>query len=151
MRMKTVKMISVFIVGMLLTAVAACSSTNNEAGLANPASVHCEEQGGRLELRQDVDGGQYGVCIFDDGSECEEWAFFREECGPGEETIAWEMAADLIRNGLVTSVFQTHALDVTLELKDGRSLHTIESQIDDVFKVIDQCGDICQDITMITE
>ncbi len=49
------------------------------------------------------------------------------------------------------SVFQIHALDVTLELKDGRSLHTIEPQIDDVFKVIDQCSDICQDIIMITE
>ncbi len=92
MRTKTVKMIGVFLVGMLLTAVAACSpatTSENEAGLANPASVHGEEQGGRLELRQDVSGGQYGVCIFDDGSECEEWAFFREECAPGEETIAW--------------------------------------------------------------
>jgi putative hemolysin len=53
------------------------------ADMPNPASIYCEEQGGRLEIRTGGDGGQYGVCIFADGSECEEWAFFRGECGPG--------------------------------------------------------------------
>jgi putative hemolysin len=53
------------------------------ASLPNPAAVYCEEQGGRVELRTAADGGQYGVCIFADGSECDEWAFYREECGPG--------------------------------------------------------------------
>ena len=52
------------------------------AGLANPASVYCIEQGGTLEMREG-DEGQFGVCRFDDGSECEEWAFFRGECTPG--------------------------------------------------------------------
>jgi putative hemolysin len=52
--------------------------------LANPASVYCDEQGGKLEIREHEDGGQYGVCIFDDGSECEEWAYFRGECAPGD-------------------------------------------------------------------
>ncbi len=51
--------------------------------LPNPASVFCEEQGGRLEIRTAEDGGQAGYCIFADGSECEEWAFFRGECAPG--------------------------------------------------------------------
>ncbi len=54
------------------------------AGLPNPASVFCEDQGGTLEIRTDADGGQYGVCIFDDGSECDEWAYFRGECQPGD-------------------------------------------------------------------
>jgi putative hemolysin len=52
-------------------------------GMANPASVYCEEQGGTLDIR-DTDAGQYGVCVFPDGSECEEWAFFRGECSPGD-------------------------------------------------------------------
>ena len=52
-------------------------------GMPNPASVFCEEQGGRLEIRTGADGGQFGVCIFADGSECEEWAFYRGECQPG--------------------------------------------------------------------
>ncbi len=51
-----------------------------QPGLPNPASVYCQEQGGRLEIRTAADGGQTGYCIFPDGSECEEWAFFRGEC-----------------------------------------------------------------------
>ena len=52
-----------------------------EIGLANPASVHCEEQGGTVEIRAEA-GGEAGYCVFADGSECEEWAFFRGECTP---------------------------------------------------------------------
>jgi len=48
-------------------------------GIANPASVYCIENGGELDIRES-DTGQYGVCVFDDGSECEEWAFYRGEC-----------------------------------------------------------------------
>ena len=52
------------------------------AGLANPASVFCQEQGFRLELRTDATGSQSGVCHFPDGSQCDEWAYYRGECGP---------------------------------------------------------------------
>lgn len=54
-----------------------------QVGMPNPASAYCEENGGTLEIRQDEALGQYGVCVFPDGSECEEWAFFRGECAPG--------------------------------------------------------------------
>ncbi len=53
------------------------------AGLPNPASKFCEDQGYKLEIRTAADGSQTGYCIFPDGSECEEWAFFRGECKPG--------------------------------------------------------------------
>jgi putative hemolysin len=52
-------------------------------GMPNPASVHCTDEGGKLEMREDAAGGEYGMCVFADGSECEEWAFFRDECAPG--------------------------------------------------------------------
>jgi putative hemolysin len=52
------------------------------AGIPNPASVFCEDQGYRLEIRTEA-GGQVGYCIFADGTECEEWAFFRSQCAPG--------------------------------------------------------------------
>ena len=58
--------------------------TDTPVGLPNPASVHCEEQGGTVEIRTDDEGNQYGVCVFEDGSECEEWAFFRGECQSGQ-------------------------------------------------------------------
>ncbi len=50
------------------------------AGLANPASVYCTGLGYKLEMRQN-ENGTYGVCIFTDGSECEEWSLYRGECG----------------------------------------------------------------------
>lgn len=54
----------------------------DQSGLPNPASVYCEEQGGQVEIRTDEEGGQYGVCVFTDGSECDEWDYFRGECQP---------------------------------------------------------------------
>jgi putative hemolysin len=67
--------------------VSGCGTATPEpaVGLANPASVYCEEQGYTLEIRTQADGGQYGVCVFPDGSECEEWAFYRGECHPASE------------------------------------------------------------------
>jgi len=50
--------------------------------MPNPASVYCEEQGNRLEVRTASDGSQSGYCIFPDGGECDEWAYYRGECGP---------------------------------------------------------------------
>jgi len=65
---------------MILLAFSGC---RRESGLANPASVYCEENGGELEIREDEAGGQIGYCIFPDGSECEEWEYYRGECKPG--------------------------------------------------------------------
>ncbi|MEM4347078.1 MAG: DUF333 domain-containing protein [Candidatus Altiarchaeota archaeon] len=53
--------------------------------IQNPASVYCEKQGGILKIRKDQDGNEYGVCVFSDGTECEEWAFFRGECKQEEK------------------------------------------------------------------
>ena len=62
--------------------------SGSAAGMANPASVFCEEQGGTVDIRTEDDGGQIGICVFPDGSECEEWAFLRTECAPGAEASA---------------------------------------------------------------
>ena len=57
-------------------------------GLANPASVFCRKQGFRLELRTDATGSQTGICHFPDGSQCDEWAYYRGECGPAGQADA---------------------------------------------------------------
>jgi putative hemolysin len=57
--------------------------TAEGAGMPNPASVHCADQGGKLEIRAEA-GGEVGYLLFEDGSECEEWAFYRGDCAPGE-------------------------------------------------------------------
>lgn len=77
--------------GLILTC-AACGAqspptpTPSQSGLPNPASVFCEQQGYNLEIRTAADGSQSGVCIFPDGSECDEWAYFHNECGPASQS-----------------------------------------------------------------
>jgi putative hemolysin len=77
------------VLGLSVLAVSGCVTTSSEkpdAGLANPASVYCQDQGHTLESRTD-ENGAYGVCVFPDGTECEEWAYFRGECGPAAEDV----------------------------------------------------------------
>lgn len=61
----------------------------NNSQLANPASVFCEEHGGKLEIRTGQDGGQFGICRLDDGKECEEWSYMRGEC-PIVDMSTWK-------------------------------------------------------------
>lgn len=51
-------------------------SLGGGTGMANPASVYCEDQGGTLEI-VDTPEGQVGMCHFANGQVCEEWALFR--------------------------------------------------------------------------
>lgn len=60
----------------------AVAQTVGGDGLANPASVNCEEKGGASSNRENP-LGQYGVCIFPDGRECEEWAMQYGDCPVG--------------------------------------------------------------------
>lgn len=66
-----------------LAAIAVCPvpvAAWAQAQLANPASQNCVKQGGTLAIERRPDGGQYGVCVFTDNYQCEEWALFRGEC-----------------------------------------------------------------------
>jgi putative hemolysin len=72
-----------------------------DSQLPNPASVYCLEQGGKLEIRKDAEGNEYGVCVFSDGSECEEWAFFRNECKKGEKNF---FCKDLCGDGMCQEI-----------------------------------------------
>jgi uncharacterized protein len=54
--------------------------TEPSPGIANPASVYCEEQGGVVEIIEEP-GGQRGDCILPDGTRIDEWEFFRQETG----------------------------------------------------------------------
>jgi putative hemolysin len=56
-----------------------------QAGIPNPASVYCKQNGNKLEIHTAADGSQSGICIFPDGSTCDEWAYYRGECGPAAQ------------------------------------------------------------------
>jgi uncharacterized protein len=84
--MKSVRAFPAIPLVVLMLAGAACgpvvTATPTSVAMANPASVFCEANTGRLDLRTAADGSVSGVCVFPDGTECEEWAFFRGECKP---------------------------------------------------------------------
>ena len=52
--------------------------TAQTVGMANPASVYCVEQGGKLHILSSATGDQ-GICRLPDGQEIEEWALFRRD------------------------------------------------------------------------
>lgn len=54
----------------------------NKSSLANPASKNCIEKGGKLKIKINPKG-EYGICIFEDNKQCEEWALLRGECPAG--------------------------------------------------------------------
>jgi putative hemolysin len=54
-----------------------------QAGMPNPASVYCAQNGNKHVLS--ADGIQDALCIFPDGSACDEWAYFRGECCPAAD------------------------------------------------------------------
>ena len=86
---------SLFILAVFI--LASCSGLQDKqvAKMPNPASVFCEENGGKLEIRTDKSGAQSGICVFDDGSECDEWEFYRGECKPGGSLKSEEPLANL--------------------------------------------------------
>jgi len=75
------KIFLIFVFGLL---VVSCSAKEENTQLANPASVNCIDMGGTLRMEHN-DNGEYGVCVLPDGTECEEWALFRGECGSQSE------------------------------------------------------------------
>lgn len=87
----------VLVLGALIISGCGTATPEPATGLANPASVYCEEQGYALEMRTDAGGGTYGVCKFLDGSECEEWAFYRGECKPASASGVTSQATPTVK------------------------------------------------------
>ena len=87
----------IFTLIIILMALTACTAPQTQvapepaatdmpqAGMPNPASVYCTQQGNKLAIRTAADGSQNGICIFPDGSTCDEWVYYRGECGPAAQ------------------------------------------------------------------
>lgn len=58
---------------------AGAAPAQKPVGMANPASVHCANIGGKLVIHKDADGNETGYCRMPDGKLCEEWALFRDK------------------------------------------------------------------------
>ena len=91
--------LSIFLILIFNTLSISCNPRQTvptmNANMPNPASVYCEEQGYSLEIITASDGSQRGICIFPDGSSCDEWTYFRGECGPIEQGGSSDMSTDV--------------------------------------------------------
>ena len=94
--MKKIRMLFVTIGVFLSLTLTACTpgiqatgsvaKDKPQASMPNPASVYCTQNGNKLEIVTADDGSQSGVCVFPDNSTCDEWAYFRGECGSSTPT-----------------------------------------------------------------
>lgn len=123
MKTKTFWLIALLAAGVLT--LAGCGKTeapvDENAEIANPASVYCEENGWTLVL----EGGAW-LCMFADGSYCEEWAFMNGECQPGE--IMYNVIPEDVIPESTDSVIYTDE-----ELSAAKT--TIENVIDNEWEV----------------
>ena len=82
--MNTSSLSNVALAALVVLAVAGCAQTASKTappkpvGMANPASVHCVQAGGKLRLVQ-TSAGEQGICTLPDGTEVEEWTLFRRD------------------------------------------------------------------------
>jgi len=72
--MKKILSTSVFLIFVIIT-------YSQNRVIPNPASLYVKFLGYKSEIRIDSLGNQDRVCIFPDGTECNEWDFFRGTCG----------------------------------------------------------------------
>lgn len=70
---------------------------------------------------------------------------------PYPSEVAWEQVADLLATGEVEMVMQTHALAVSFRMSDGSQIGTTEPAIDDILRLVDECGEPCEGLVLATE
>jgi putative hemolysin len=87
-RPKKVKKILPILVLIMIAIVAAVAYyflvySSPSSTIANPASTKCLKDGGQVKI---INGqlGQSGLCLFPDGTVCDEWAYYRGTCNQGE-------------------------------------------------------------------
>jgi putative hemolysin len=78
----------IFLAGLFLFGCqakqASTGNSQNTMATENPASIKCIADGGADKILYASDGSQYGLCLFNDGTVCEEWAYYRGTCKQGE-------------------------------------------------------------------
>jgi len=94
-----------------------------QTSLPNPASKNCLDKGGKLKTVEET-AGTLGICEFTDGTQCEEWKFFRGECQAGQTKVAdtSHPYSGLISKSGAKYVFKSDTgINYTLQLPENAS------------------------------
>ena len=81
------------LLALMVLAAGACAAQNEQPTptppitIANPASENCVKLGGKLVIEKRGDGGEYGICYFEDNRQCEEWALLNGDCPVGGRKV----------------------------------------------------------------
>jgi putative hemolysin len=140
----TVKKLLLFSVLLAIIAVS-CTKNTQDTGLANPASVYCEEQGGTLEIVNE-DTGSRGICTLKDGTVCDEWAFYRKEC-PADYSVTEVLDNTCeIDINCITPVSYSVRSDCpyTTKCLDNKCTVVCPKYVDGNYASVKECGDCPQ-------
>lgn len=88
-----------FLFGIVLISGCTQASESNTQ-LANPSATFCIDQGYNYSIRE-TPIGQSGYCVFNDGRECEAWAYYREECNIETASACKNLCGDNECQGMV--------------------------------------------------
>jgi len=69
------------VVAAALLLAATISNASAQSTLANPASQNCVAKGGTITIETNPKSAEYGVCVFADNLQCEEWAMLQCRTG----------------------------------------------------------------------
>jgi putative hemolysin len=69
------------------------AADNRTGGMGDPSLHYCEQGGGTVETVYNNGIPSSAICQFADGTECDTWAYVRNECNPGDCT-KWDTAAN---------------------------------------------------------
>lgn len=67
------------------------------------------------------------------------------------ETVEWSKIPDLLASGNVSEVRQLATLVIVITLKDGKVVLTTAPAKDEIFTLLDQCGEKCNSIRRLSE
>ena len=80
-------------------------------GMANPASVYCVEQWGESVIVEDEEWNQTWMCKLADGTEVEEWEYYRANNPENTETNSWATESNSWSTDESTSTWTTESTE----------------------------------------
>lgn len=112
-----------YISTFLLLLLGILFTTSELSALPNPAAINCVNNGWTSLTRTNSDGSYYGVCVLPNGLTCEEWSYYRRECGESNR-VSCTAEYSPVCGVVPTSVSCNSALQVCPPNWDGRSRQT---------------------------